>query len=531
MHCLLIEITRSQSGLPNRAHRNNIECDVISIGRSAECNIHLQDHRIGLHHAYIRHASDGKLYIDSKNTPLQIDGSQVHSTAISIGMQIQLGPYLFTVEALNEAYQLTLTYELLQAQQEIDAELKDWQPKPLTSKWLTKRSAAWVMFSVIILSFLLLPIMQATNPALQNLLKKINLNPHQSWSSGALSNAHRGSSTTCMDCHSVPFKTVNKNGCIKCHTETKKHGAHIAANQNIAKEIECTECHREHQGGPSMPNRSETECVNCHANINRHQVNSKLYDKLPDIHDFSQDHPDFKLSILTETGVNRVPQNAITQSTQTKEDSGLKFPHSQHTGLVEGPGGMSDIRNMQCTNCHTPITANQKFKPINFKQHCFECHRDQMEFSPKVENRLLPHSNTNELTSTLNDYYAALAFKTKQSTEWVNSELTKTRKSLSEDTGCGYCHETRPSTDKNKQNLFEIKPTLMNQYWFPAAKFPHDRHTTSKCETCHDIEKSESSADISIPNKQVCLKCHAGTKPTTNKINSSCKYCHTFHSN
>lgn len=528
IRCLLIKTGRNQRGLPIRTERN-IEGDVLRIGRSAECNIHLQDHRVSLHHAHIRHSADGKLYIDSEAAALQINGSFVESAELISGMQINLGPYLFIVEAIPASEQLTLSYELVQPQHDTAAELKNWQPALLSNKWFSKRTTAWLLFGLIIVEFLLLPILQSVSPQLNAALKKININPHQAWISGALSNPHRGSNTSCMDCHSTPFKSVSNSTCMKCHTETTGHSQHVKENWNDHLKIDCTECHREHQGGPRMPNRSEGECINCHANIKRHDKRSTL----PNIHDFSEDHPAFKLSI--QSGPNAKDVRRVQQSddesenaiNQPKESSNLKFPHDQHVGMVQGPKGMSDIRDMKCTNCHQAKNAGMKFRPVSFKQHCLECHSDQMEFNPKVEGRLLPHTSTIELSNTLRDYYASLAFKNKQSAKWVDEQLEKTSKSLSEADGCAYCHVTKPAIDA--QTLFEVAPLQLTQNWFPAAKFPHNRHTTSKCVDCHKVEQSTDSADIAIPNKQSCQQCHAGMNPTTDKVSSSCESCHKFH--
>lgn len=529
LRCLLIKIGRNQRGLPIRTERT-VEGDVLRIGRSAECNIHLQDHRVSLHHAHIRHSSDGKLYIDSESMALQIDGSYVQSAELIVGMQIHLGPYLLVVEALPASNHLTLTYELLQAQQDTSEQIKNWRPSALTSQWLSKRITAWLLFVVIMVGFLLLPILQSISPQLNSFFKHIHLNPHQVWLSGELSNAHRGSNTSCMDCHRTPFKTVSNSTCTKCHAETTGHGKHAQKNKAGTPNMDCTQCHREHQGGGSMPNRSEAECVNCHANIKRYDSQSAL----ADVHDFAEDHADFKLSIKTgknEADVRRVlqPADATKASgNQPKEDSGLKFPHDQHVGLVQGPGGMSDIRDLKCTNCHQADEAGQRYRPVNFKSNCVECHSDQMELNPKVNNRLLPHTSTAELSSTLKDYYTQLAFNNKQSAGWINEQLEKASKSLSEADGCAYCHVTKPSTDPQK--LFEVVPLQLTRHWFPAANFTHKQHATSKCADCHQVEKSTDSADIAIPNKQSCLQCHAGFKAYSNKVTSTCISCHNFHS-
>ena len=127
--CLLIKVGRNLRGLPIRSEKS-IEGEILRIGRSAESSIHLLDHRISLHHAHIRSALDGKLYIDSENVAMNIDGSLVQSAELLAGMQIRLGPYQLIVEALPESNHLSLSYELLQPEHDEMAELKNWQPSP-----------------------------------------------------------------------------------------------------------------------------------------------------------------------------------------------------------------------------------------------------------------------------------------------------------------------------------------------------------------------------------------------------------------
>ena len=527
--CLLIKIGRNLRGLPIRSERS-VEGEILRIGRSAECSIHLLDHRISLHHAHIRSSLDGKLYIDSENAAMNIDGSLVQSAELVVGMQIRLGPYQLIVEALPEPNHLSLSYELLQPQHNEVAELKSWQPSSLVSKWISKRRIAWLMLGMIVLGCMLLPILQATSPQVRHLLKSINLNPHQIWSSGVLSNAHRRSNANCMDCHKLPFQSVSNSACLKCHAETLGHGRHQAGQHDVLGSMDCTQCHSEHQGGHAMPNRSEGECISCHANIKRYQAGSKL----PDIRDFGIDHPDFKLSIRTGinyTDVRHVPQlpdKSPISNGQPRENSALKFSHQKHIGLVQVPWDMNNIKDMKCVNCHQQDEPGQRFKPVSFKQHCFECHQDQLEFSPVEAGRKLPHGSTSELSATLTDYYAGLAFKTNQTQAWLNAQLTKVTKQLSENDGCAYCHVTKPATDTG--HLFEVAPLLMTQHWFPFAKFPHAKHATSKCVDCHNVEESDDSADIIIPNKQSCLQCHTGMSPHANKVGSPCMSCHNFHS-
>ena len=219
-----------------------------------------------------------------------------------------------------------------------------------------------------------------------------------------------------------------------------------------------------------------------------------------------------------------MPQSRINPA---RENPGLKFSHVQHLGKVQVPWSMMTVKELQCASCHQPDARGAGLVPVNFKNHCFECHQDRFEFDPEASGRKLPHGSTAELSDTLRDYYAGLAFRNHQSPQWVSASLAKASTDLAGEEGCAYCHTTRASTKTG--NLFEIAPVLLVRNWFPAARFPHDRHATTPCKDCHKVDQSEDSADIAIPDLQTCKQCHAGQTPTAGKVVSACMDCHAYH--
>lgn len=522
IHCLLVKVGRNKRGLSIRSERR-MEKDILRIGRASECSIHLPDHRVSLHHAHIRQAEDGKLYIDSEGSALNVDGTFLQGAALTVGMKIHIGPYQFVVEELAGTDQLTLSYELLQPEPGEFPNLRNWQPESLTDGWVSKRKITWLLAGLIIVGFMLLPILQAVSPGAGKLLQRTHLNPHQIWSVGALSNAHRLSEAKCMDCHRVPFQPVGNDACLKCHAETKDHGSHTVKNRKITEGVSCIRCHGEHQGTLAMAGNGDGECVACHSRIRRSFVTSEL----PDVHDFVNGHPEFKLGIRTGTGKADVHREAQNSGKKVKENSNLKFSHEDHIGKVQVPWDMWTIKNLDCTGCHQSDAAGKAFLPINYKNHCFECHQDKMEFVPDAKGRRVPHGSVAELTNTLQDYYAALAFSTHQTPKWVEEKLDKSAKTFAGEDGCGYCHTTRTVSDARLG--FDVSPVLMAERWFLSATFSHQRHHLSKCVTCHNVEHSRDSTDIAIPVRKSCLECHAGARPGRNKVVSGCASCHSFH--
>ena len=76
-----------------RSYRT-LNAEELTIGRGAECNIHLLDPRIAMHHAVIKRLNDGQIHLVAINGELQVDGSMVSEVTLTDGQQAMIGPYL-----------------------------------------------------------------------------------------------------------------------------------------------------------------------------------------------------------------------------------------------------------------------------------------------------------------------------------------------------------------------------------------------------------------------------------------------------
>jgi predicted CXXCH cytochrome family protein len=277
----------------------------------------------------------------------------------------------------------------------------------------------------------------------------------------------------------------------------------------FSDKMRCAECHREHKAPTPLVRQDNAKCVDCHGDIKAFDPQTSL----TDIHDFDRDHPGFKLTLRTGAGeadIERIPQ---TEKARLVEKSGLKFPHNQHFGLVQGPGGMSDIRELACTSCHRPEGKEMRFKPLSFKRDCLDCHADRLEVGPAGARLRLPHGAEENVLNALK------VNAPKQVVRY--SEMLKTD-------GCAYCHEVE-ATGRGDPLSWRVMPLRITLDWFSKARFNHALHRIQKCQSCHQVEDSERSSDIAIPDRKSCLKCHAGNSPKHRRITSSCMSCHEFH--
>jgi hypothetical protein len=521
IHCLLIKVSTNSRNLPVRSY-HTLMAEELTFGRGAECTVHLPDPRIAMHHAVIKRMDDGQLHIITVNGDLKTEGITQQSITLEQGQQIMIGPYKLTVEPAPPDVNLAASIELAHRLPDDFQDLKSRTHDPLPNAASFKRKLAIWMAALIATIFLALPLAQNLIPQLHKMMSDMPFGFDRVWSPGHFSNAHLHFSSQCSNCHQVPTLRISDKACLKCHSDTTQHIADNSLQERAFKTarlsaggMRCAQCHKEHKAPYPLARQDNEKCIKCHGNIKAVIPDTTL----SDIHDFDKDHPGFKLTLKSEdskAGIERVPQ---TDQSKLIDKSGLKFPHSQHVGLVQGPGGINDIRDLSCTDCHRAEGKEMRFQPLSFKKDCISCHGNLLKFGSEGKRINLPHGEEVNVSN---------AIKVHAPKEFMDySEKLKTD-------GCGYCHnveEVKVTESKTDGSLpWKVVPPKLNQDWFSKARFNHALHRTQKCQSCHDVENSETSEDIAMPDRNSCLKCHSGNNPKHKRITSSCMSCHDFHS-
>ena len=513
INCLLIKISYNKRNLPVRSYRT-ITAEELAIGRGTECNIHLLDPRLAMHHAVIKRMDDGQLYLVSMNGELEVDGAILTKIALINGKQVTIGPYLLTVEPAPPDVNIAVSLLLINRLPDDFQDIKARTHEPLQGASVFKRKLALWLVALIALIFLALPLAQNLIPKLQATIVSWPLGFDRVWSPGHISNAHLHFGSQCFNCHEKLTQKVTDSACIKCHQDTAPHIADVTLQKKVFNKtslfsdgIHCAECHREHKAPHPLARQDNAMCVKCHGDIKSVDANTKL----PDVHDFDRDHPGFKLTFLRNgKDLERIPQ---TETARLIEKSGLKFPHSQHFGKVQGPDGVWDVRELTCTNCHQQEGKEMRFKPVSFDRDCLSCHVSELKLGPPEAIITVPHGAEQNVFNAL---------KTQAPNKFsAYSESLKTD-------GCAYCHEIQ-APKKGKGLSWQTVPLSINQDWFSKAHFNHASHRTQKCQSCHQVETSDSSEDVAMPDRKSCLRCHSGNSPKSKRIVSTCMSCHDFH--
>ena len=544
IRCLLVHITRNRRGQPIREERI-IVGDTLRIGRGSDCKVHLPDPRVNLHHAIIKNADDGKLYIEGEGATLNINGAFEQSSKLRPGTLILVGPYELSAEARSGDHDFILTVELAQPLPDDYKELKSKARITLAAAGLSKRLPALGLALIVALLFLLFPVLNVINPAFRQAAASLPVAPDESWDPGTLSAGHQSFGKKCKECHDKPFEHVQDKTCVTCH---KTIGAHVEGKtlqQTGLGDTRCAQCHRDHKGLKGLVRSDASLCVDCHGAIKSKNMKTAL----PDIHDFLKDHPVFQVSF--KTGPSKKDVMRVLQDGKNKlvEKSGLKFPHDVHLEKkgVKSPNGKVV---MECRNCHTPDEAGVRFKPIVMKDHCADCHR--LEFEPAVTTRQAPHGSERAVMTTLREFYSSIAIgeipidvttvdgllrrpneaksevQRRNAMEWANAKANAIAADLFEVRVCKECHTVTKNAD-DSEAPWKVAPVNITAHWLPKARFEHFKHRTYECVECHDVAKSKKSEDVAIPDIKKCQECHVGSTPVKNKIASTCETCHGFH--
>ena len=552
MKILIVTQTRNKKGLVARTEQPLV-VDALRIGRGTDCKLYLPDPRVALHHAQIRHGSDGSNYIEADAGTFSVDGSLNRAGKLHEGQRIQVGPYELVILPLQQDYDLVLSVELLDPLREGVEEVRSKVQSGLQTTWLSKRLFSWVAAIMILLAFLAWPALYATSPEKRADSAKVDITPDASWDVGPLASAHASFGRDCHKCHQLPFIQVKNQACEDCH---KSIGWHFPLKTAEAKAVHaavfpdtrCASCHRDHKGANGLVRTDATLCTDCHRDLKTRHAHTAI----PDISDFTRDHPPFMLSMLQpgrggDAAIVRVAQNA---KTPVRENSGLKFPHETHLSKkgLRSPNGTVIL---DCVNCHVRDEAGVRFKPVTMKDHCQQCH--SLEFEPKVGARQVPHGNVADVQATLNEFYAQAALadtpidvvveagirrpgerlsetKRQAALVWASDKADRIAHDLFEVRVCFLCHQITPvAAVDNVPASWKVAPVAVTQHWLPKSRFPHSQHDTFECGKCHQVTASKSSADIAIPDLKKCRECHGGNQPTRDKARGTCETCHGFH--
>jgi hypothetical protein len=550
------------------------ESDRLTLGRDPECDVHLTDLAVALHHGTIEKGGGHQLNVIAEpGLWIDLNGRKVKAGRIDLasGGTIRIASHLlrFMPVAAGES-DIPIDVERIS---ESDTKVSKGEERmfSLQSRMPSKRAVAWLLSLLVLGVFLAWPIKDFYNRQNQQLAAR-EYHPDSSWSSGPLSAAHAQLENNCQACHVKPFEAVRDQSCKACHTNVHDHADPFRlarAEPDLDrwgkvmlafKETfnlppgRCVDCHTEHEGKRAMPTTAQRFCSDCHQSLH-----SKLPDtKLANAGDFGTLHPEFRPALITQWVQDKPVVQRLALSSNPMEQTNLKFPHALHLSKTNGVAQMARRlsaehgfgQSLDCADCHDPDPSGARFQPVSMAEDCAMCHSLDFERQGSLV-RTLRHGDPAQVVADLKDFYRIRPPRLPPNLQpgarrlpgdsMESHELAQFRRAVanparaeqairavfSRGGACYDCHEVQ--APRRGSLAYKIRPVAFPVRYMLHGWFDHKAHQTETCESCHKAGSSNSARDLLLPDLASCRACHGGESARGKLVQSSCAMCHDYH--
>lgn len=552
----------------------------LTIGRSAENDIHLPDLAVEQRHVRLFDAGGGMLGAEAiGGLGFGINGRTEESAQIdpNVGAELSLGSSRLALSREGDG-PVQITINQVEKDEGAADALVGFE---LASALPSKRVMAWTFAALILVLLLSVPIItHLTRTPVENdpeNLMKGQVAFDSTWSTGELSLAHHDLEDNCEACHVTPFVSVQDETCLTCHEEIDDHaemprqltgmapmswGDQTQWNiaQTLGKEgpLGCVACHTEHEGPVKLEASDEKFCADCHDTMD-----TRLTDvSFGNAADFGDKHPQFRASIYTAHFADKPVRVSLGKA--PVEKSGLIFPHDVHVDVNSGVARMAISlaqygAPLECGDCHSEWSDEAlivkvsedggkpsdygDFAPVNMEESCEACHSLVFDRAgPDFRN--LRHGDVDDLMADLatmnrgprqpvgaaRDRPGQFGRGGRYNVNFGRpmSAYIAVNRALEKTGVCGECHI--PTFTGGRRDLIPVN--LPHRFLLKGA-FNHAAHDddVAECTDCHATETSDKATDLLIPDLESCRDCHLGETATKTEeiVPSSCAMCHGYH--
>jgi FHA domain/Cytochrome c3 len=525
----------------------------ITIGRSAENDIHLPDLAVEPRHAAIEQRDERRLTITATGTlGFTVDGKSVQKAEVDCqtGAELRFGGYRIGIALDTDGVPLLTIEPAASDAPGLDAK----RVFSLGGVLPGKRRLSWIFVLVILGLFLALPIVSHLT---RDSAAKQPVIGDGSWSPGKLSVAHHALESRCEACHVRPFEAVRDETCLSCHKAIHDHAplsrladAHAKPGlggrflQTVARTFgkpgpgACSDCHNEHLGAGRMEPARQQFCADCHGTLDRRLGDTKIGNAA----DFGLIHPQFHAAIPTQLGSRKLTR--VSLGDHPRSVSGLAFPHKMHLAKLGGVARMAasigsqrgyGADGLKCADCHHSTEDGVRFLTVNMDRDCGACHSLAYDRVGGIVRRL-KHGDVNQmiadLTAASQASHPAIGGRRRPGefsaggSYYANfGSAGIAQQALSRDGICGECHTPALSGGR-----LSVMPVTQVSRFMTKGWFDHRAHRQEKCVSCHAADTSTTSADVLLPGIGQCRTCHLGESSSkAGIVPSSCAMCHTYH--
>lgn len=327
----------------------------------------------------------------------------------------------------------------------------------------------------------------------------------------------------CLDCHDGPIHHT---------TQTDFIGGWSASR--------CSDCHVEHYGRPHLADITSAHCTQCHADLKR--LGDEAHDRrclagpghavARNVRDFEFSHPPFaaeaaKAKDPTRLKFNhKVHLNPDTEEKQKVLQRDLERLKDRREIVGVGPGR----RQLECAYCHAADGERRYMLPVNYENHCRDCHALELKAAGDDRPPRVPHEAPSIVRHFLRSAFAGKLPNEDALAEKVSD--TEINLFTADAVSCLKCHDVELG-DEFPAHPPVVHPTGVNaagdgapRRWFVHGLFNHKVHRELTCAACHgNANASELTSDLLMPVKSICGNCH-GSK---GGASTACATCHLYH--
>lgn len=532
-----------------------IEAPSIRFGRGADCEIHLADPRILLHHAEMTERPGG-LFLESLGSiDFQANERLTSAASLKPGDSVHLGPYDLVILEAQDGVDAAFSLEYARPLGDDLAALKERSNTETARVGLGIRGWAWLMFLIAVGIGIAAPVAShfsktggvdpMTSETRGDGMKALLAKADEIWLSGPVSGVHAHFGDQCETCHVNAFEQVDNTVCTACHDDAGHHADATLFPVASLDGQRCGSCHKEHTDGNDLTISGESFCTDCHSELSTVAASSRL----KDVGGF-ESHPEFHPTVVKSHAPMTFERLEIGSQPGPVDRSNLKFPHAKHLQEkgMRSPEGEGRVQ-LTCGDCHRPETGGVAMLPVRFETACASCHR--LQFEPSAPERVMPHGDVAAAKLFVEDTYAALALRggykaeetdapavvrrivgsemtedeRQEALQWADSKASEVLDGRYGRGLCGQCHEIDKGDGLRD---WTVAPVHLTTRWLPKGYFTHKAHEDRSCTTCHAAPESDSSRDVLLPSIAVCQDCHGG-EFASGKTRTACTDCHGFH--
>lgn len=534
----------------------------LEIGRGSGNALLLDDLHIALRHAVIEYV-DGRYVIkdlDSRGGTY-VNHRAVRMQPLANGDVVHIGNYNLRMSVPANAGPLTInvTREGTEEVAESTAPVSYLSHYRLADSLFTKKRLTWWGLGIVVGGMIVLLLLGEIP------LGKTVWRTSTILAPGEVTPAHHFIGHNCAQCHADAWRVPTSNACTTCHTGLVHQASEVFTP-------DCVTCHREHRSDhQALTTIGDQFCVQCHADLRTKGGQAPQF--ATHIRSFGAGHPEFSVIVA---GQNGQPSARVKLSDKgaLRDTGSIKLNHQLHLT----PERIKKVtgKTLTCTNCHRMDAQGAYMLPINYTEHCSQCH--PLEFDQRFQGQVVEHGIQPESIQTF-----LITFFTPNclaqaglpqppppvgGTEGVRRpgqapsasaqpqpptpESAKIRACVDEGlraaekrlyaggkaSVCGYCHTLQDPLPGN-QFPTVVRPEIPIR-WFTHAKFEHQAHmraTTAKataedknpCEGCHrpdlPVSKSTQTSDVLLPGIASCQECHS----SAGGVSTQCVTCHQYH--